>query len=457
MADAEVAVTLSLGTNPGGASLNGTQTVTTTAGVATFSGLWLDKAATGYTLAASTAGTVTDAESAAFDIVAAAPAQLAFGVQPTTTKVSRVISPAVEVEIQDEFGNLTSATDPVTLALSDNPIGAELTGTTTVSAVDGVATFSDLFVDDPASLTLRATSGAFAGTRSDSFAATLLLYVANTGSDDVTVIEASTNSVVTTVPVGSGPRLIDVTPDGTRAYVTLIVADSLAVVNLTDNTLSTTVKVGDGPRGVAVTPDGTRAYVANSFSDDVSVVDLSTNTVVTTIPLVDGPRGVAITPDGSEVYVANEFADTVSVIRTSDNSVADEFQTGSQPWAIAITPDGAVAYVTEFAADSVSAIDVEFGLNFRIDQFAVGRRPAGVTFSPDGVEAYVAIGPLEEVSIISTAANAVRDRVRSGRGPRQLAVSPGGRLLYVTNAFDDNVAVISTATRRVIDRITVGD
>src|SRR5205814_10225627 len=63
--DAEVPVALALGANPGGATLGGTLTVTSTAGVATFRGVWLDKAAGGYTLTASTVG-MAPVTSAAF-------------------------------------------------------------------------------------------------------------------------------------------------------------------------------------------------------------------------------------------------------------------------------------------------------------------------------------------------------------------------------------------------------
>ena len=46
-------VTVALASNPGGATLGGTLTVTASGGVATFSGLTLTKAASGYTLAAT--------------------------------------------------------------------------------------------------------------------------------------------------------------------------------------------------------------------------------------------------------------------------------------------------------------------------------------------------------------------------------------------------------------------
>jgi len=172
VAHAELAITLSLGTNPGGATLNGTRTVTSTNGVATFSGLWLDKAAGGYTLTASTPGGVTDATSTSFATMAAAPAQLALATQPTNATAGVAISPAVEVEVQDAFGNLVSAaTDAVTIALDINPGGANLQGTLTVNAVAGVATFSDLVIERAASgYTLVASAGALTEAASASFA-----------------------------------------------------------------------------------------------------------------------------------------------------------------------------------------------------------------------------------------------------------------------------------------------
>ena len=46
------------------------------------------------------------------------------------------------------------------------------------------------------------------------------VYVANGGSANVSVIDTATNTVLATVPVGTNPRSIAVTPDGKRAYVT---------------------------------------------------------------------------------------------------------------------------------------------------------------------------------------------------------------------------------------------
>ena len=57
-----------------------------------------------------------------------------------------------------------------------------------------------------------------------------------------------------------------------------------------------TIPVGTFPAGIAVTPDGTRVYVANFDDNTVSVIARPGNTVVATIPVGLAPYGVAIGP-----------------------------------------------------------------------------------------------------------------------------------------------------------------
>src|SRR5438067_174911 len=75
-------------------------------------------------------------------------AKLAFLVEPTRTEGTVPIKPGPQVIILDQFGDtVRDATNTVTVALSANPSGATLTGTTTVTAAAGVASFSDLHID----------------------------------------------------------------------------------------------------------------------------------------------------------------------------------------------------------------------------------------------------------------------------------------------------------------------
>src|SRR5262245_65403623 len=76
--------------------------------------------------------------------------RLAFSVEPGTSEGNAVIDPPLQVAIQDRAGNIDrQASAAVTLSLSPNASGATLRGTTTVHAVAGIATFSDLRIDRP--------------------------------------------------------------------------------------------------------------------------------------------------------------------------------------------------------------------------------------------------------------------------------------------------------------------
>ena len=150
-------VTLAIATNPGGGTLSGTVTVNAVAGVATFNNLSINAVGTGYTLAATSSG-LTGATSNTFNITAGAANKLAFFQQPSDTTVTTAISPAVTVQIQDAAGNLVT-TDTRTVTVAKNVCGGTLGGTTSVAAVGGVATFSNLTISlAGVGCTLTATS-----------------------------------------------------------------------------------------------------------------------------------------------------------------------------------------------------------------------------------------------------------------------------------------------------------
>ena len=175
-------VTVAIGSNPSGGALAGTITVAAAAGVATFSNLDVDKAGTGYTLTAGANG-VTGATSASFNITAVA-TMLVFTVQPSSAVPDAPITPAVKVTAQDAGGNaVTSFTGSVTVAIGTNPSGGTLSGTTSVAAVNGVATFPTLSIDRPGTgFTVSATSGALAGATSAPFDILLTFAAVSAGS-----------------------------------------------------------------------------------------------------------------------------------------------------------------------------------------------------------------------------------------------------------------------------------
>ncbi|HEY6059959.1 MAG TPA: hypothetical protein VIV10_05190, partial [Gemmatimonadales bacterium] len=162
-------ITVGIGTNPNFGTLTGTTVVKAVAGVSTFSTLKIDSAGLGYTLTAAATG-LTGATSASFDITAGD--KLQFTVQPPSTSAAgAVLTPAIKVSAVDSLGAvLTAFTGNVTVALTGGPAGAALTGTKTVAAVAGVATFSNLVVDSVGTgYKLNATTSGLAAATSTAF------------------------------------------------------------------------------------------------------------------------------------------------------------------------------------------------------------------------------------------------------------------------------------------------
>jgi len=116
--------------------------------------------------------------------VAGAATTLAFGTQPSSVSFDFPITPAVTVKILDQYGNIVSnSTTGVTMAIGSNPASGTLSGTLTVNAVNGTATFSTLSINKPGNgYTLTATATGLTGITSSSFDINLYRYVVAGGS-----------------------------------------------------------------------------------------------------------------------------------------------------------------------------------------------------------------------------------------------------------------------------------
>jgi hypothetical protein len=119
------------------------------AGTHTFAGMTALVSAGSQTRSATDTATGSITGSAAVTVNPAAAVHLLFVQQPSDTAAGQTISPAVMVAVVDQFGNVVTNdnSDTVTLAIGSNPSGGTLSGTLTVTVVNGIATFSDLSID----------------------------------------------------------------------------------------------------------------------------------------------------------------------------------------------------------------------------------------------------------------------------------------------------------------------
>lgn len=296
-------------------------------------------------------------------------------------------------------------------------------------------------------------------------AAQSFVYVTNLKSNTVSVFDSSTNNLVATIPVGTNPVGITLTPDGAFAYVAnQTYPGSVSVINTQSNTVTSTIPVGPFPTGMAITPNGRFVYAVDSTSPGaVSVIDTTVNSVVATIPEGVFPNWVAISPDGMFAYVTNAFSTPayISVISTATNTEVATIPVGQQPTGIAITPNGAFAYVADGygSADSVYVIDLR--TNTVVSTIPVGINPGRVSITRDGAFAYVSNFNSGSVSVIDTRTNTVATTVPVGIEPLDIAFTSDGLLAYVANSDffggQGNISVIGTLSRTVVATLASGN
>jgi len=245
-------------------------------------------------------------------------------------------------------------------------------------------------------------------------------YVANAGDNTVSVLDTTTGTVTSTVPVGGGPQSPAASPDGTRVYVPDIASNRVSVIDTGSDTVTATVPVGTSPTAVAVTPDNRRAYVADLGASAVSVIDTATNAVTATVPVGADPDALTVTPDGSRVYVTSSSG-TVSVIDTATNTVSATIATDTGPFALAVTPDGHHVYLANGPANTVSVLDT--ATNTVTGTIPVRSNPQGVAITPDGSRAYVSDLGSNDLTTIDTATSTVSATTPVGHNPVGLAIS----------------------------------
>jgi YVTN family beta-propeller protein len=270
------------------------------------------------------------------------------------------------------------------------------------------------------------------------------VYVLST--ENVSVIDTSTNTVTATVSVGHDPLDFAIIQDGTKVYTANHDDNSVSVIDTATNTV-TEIPVREWPDTVVVSPDGKKVYV--TCNPDVYVISTKIITVIATLPFTD----VKVYSAGKKVYVVNSYGNKFSVwlINTKTNTVTAKAKvTGlSSPDKnkIVFNPTGTKMYVADFWNNNVSVINTK--TNTVIARVPLGAQSEEIAVNPAGTMAYVVNG--NNVSVINTKTNTVTDTVPVGSNPGRIAVTPDGTKVYVVNrgTFDipsNTVSVIDTST-----------
>ncbi len=256
------------------------------------------------------------------------------------------------------------------------------------------------------------------------------VYVSNQSSDTVSVIDTVTDTVVDTINTGTDPfRLVIV---GNKLYVANNTDSTISVVNTnTDNVIST-ISVGINPDSFTML--GNKLYVSNQSSDTVSVIDTVTDTVIETIVVGDGPSNII--SYGNKVYVSNGLGGTISVIDSISDTVTDTINTYGSGWSFSIV--GNKLYL-------VTISDHFFIINLDTDSviadLALGLQPYYSVSFKDKV--YVSLNGGTTVAVIGQDDDVI-DVINTPLGPYYFTIF--GDKIYVGNYSDSSVSAINPFT-----------
>lgn len=185
-------------------------------------------------------------------------------------------------------------------------------------------------------------------------------YVANRGLDRVSIIGISSDPPALSLDFTEveGPLGVAVDPVSHRVFVTRPDHNKVSVIDATTQGVIGSIPVGQHPTGIAIDTQRRRVYVANSGFKTVSVIDMATGGVAE-IDVSASPTGVAVDSRGA-VYVTHSDS-LVRVIDPGSAGVTARIPVGSQPQGLAFEPHSNRVYVANRGDGTVSAIDLDGG------------------------------------------------------------------------------------------------
>ena len=285
------------------------------------------------------------------------------------------------------------------------------------------------------------------------------VYAVNTGSNSVSVIDATTNTVVATIGVRQRPYFIAVAPDGKRAYVPNSGSNTVSVLDLEARRQVGVAATGEGPGVARVSPDNRTLVVTNQHAGSVSVYSINASgpplTLRNAFAGCAGATDIAILPDSSKAFVACSAGHQVMAIwlgaaadswrGKQDASLQHDqmltmLEVGKTPTHIAMKPDGFEVFTTNFDSDSISEITT--WTNEVLGTYVIGSKPSRGIISHDDSTLCVTNFGADSVSLYSIDDGRMVGAVRTGSRPDALAFSADEHLLLVADTGSSDVAVI---------------
>ncbi|MDE3087829.1 MAG: YncE family protein [Chloroflexota bacterium] len=161
--------------------------------------------------------------------------------------------------------------------------------------------------------------------------------------------------------IGGDPRGAVVKADGSRVYVANSYTNDVTVIDPRAMSVVATIPVGLAPNALALDEGAHRLHIANADSDNLSVVNTDTNQVVAAVPLAMIPTALLANENAGRVYVANASTDSVFVVEGA--RVVKEIPVGHHPIDLSRDEKSNRLFVANAADSTLTIVDeTSFGV-----------------------------------------------------------------------------------------------
>jgi YVTN family beta-propeller protein len=289
-------------------------------------------------------------------------------------------------------------------------------------------------------------------------AARSLVYVPNSASNSVTVIDPDTYRVLRTFPVGAVPHHVTPSWDLRTLWVDNTVGNSLTPIDPRTGRPGKAVPVDD-PYNLYFTPDGRRAIVVAERLQRLDFREPHTMRLRHSLAVnCRGPDHMDFTVGGHLALVSCEFSGEMVVIDITRERVVEyvPLRPGAMPQDVKLSSDGRTFYVADMASDGIWVIDAR---RMRRRGFiATGRGAHGLYVSRDSRVLYVTNRGEGSISRLSMRTGRLIGKwwIPGGGSPDMGGLSADGRVLWLAGRYNHEVYAISTRTGHLLARIPVG-
>jgi YVTN family beta-propeller protein len=284
------------------------------------------------------------------------------------------------------------------------------------------------------------------------------VYVPNTESNTVDVIDPATYKVIDHFKVGRLPQHVTPSYDLKTLWVLNDLSSSLTRIDPATGAKQETIPVLD-PYNMYYTPDGKYAIVVAEMRERLEFYDARTMKLARELWVpCKGVDHMDFSANGRFLIASCEFGEAVIKVDVAEQKLLGRLpiKPAGMPQDVKTSPDGAVFYVADMHANGVHLID---GDTFQqIGFIPTGKGAHGLYVSRDSKVLYVSNRMEGSISLIDLATRKVTKKweLPGGGSPDMGGVSADGKVLWLAGRYNSEVYAIDTADGRLLARIPVG-